>query len=219
MNQSEEIKDLAEALAKAQGQIKGALKDSANPFFAKSGGGGKYADLASVWEACRKPLSDNGLSVLQAPCRLLPLVVEGGTYWMVELETVLMHSSGQWMGQVSSTAIEHPDAQKVGSADTYLRRYSLASFAGVAPEDDDGNAASGKHEGKVEKEKPKAPAGYAEWLNDIKATADEGMVALKAAWLGSLQANRDYLTSTAPKEWEATKLKAEKADKAREVKS
>ena len=62
MIHSEQINELGAALAKAQGLIEGAKKDSANPFF-KS----KYADLASVWEACRKHLSDNGLSVTQCP--------------------------------------------------------------------------------------------------------------------------------------------------------
>ena len=60
MNQSESIAALAAALSKAQASITGALKDSANPFF-KS----KYADLASCWDACRKPLTDNGLAVIQ----------------------------------------------------------------------------------------------------------------------------------------------------------
>ena len=60
MNHSQSIAALASALAKAQSEISGAVKDSANPFF-KS----KYADLESVWSACRKPLTSNGLSVVQ----------------------------------------------------------------------------------------------------------------------------------------------------------
>jgi len=60
--QSEQINELATALAKAQGKITGALKDSANPFY-KS----RYADLASVWDACRAALSENGLAVVQFP--------------------------------------------------------------------------------------------------------------------------------------------------------
>jgi len=58
--QSDQISELTTALAAAQGLIEGALKDSSNPFFKSS-----YADLASVWDAIRKPLSDNGLSVMQ----------------------------------------------------------------------------------------------------------------------------------------------------------
>ena len=62
MLQSESIKELATALAKAQGALKPAVKDSLNPHF-KS----KYADLASVWEACREPLSSNGIAIVQFP--------------------------------------------------------------------------------------------------------------------------------------------------------
>ena len=59
---SEQINELAKALAAAQAEIEGASKDKTNPHF-KS----RYADLASVWEACRKPLSKHGLSVIQGP--------------------------------------------------------------------------------------------------------------------------------------------------------
>jgi len=62
IERSESISELAKALAKAQASIKGAVKDSQNPFFKSS-----YADLESVWDACRKPLTDNGLSVVQIP--------------------------------------------------------------------------------------------------------------------------------------------------------
>jgi hypothetical protein len=56
MNKSDSIKELALALHKAQREIKGALKDSTNPHF-KS----KYADLSSVIEAVKQPLSNNGI--------------------------------------------------------------------------------------------------------------------------------------------------------------
>jgi hypothetical protein len=136
MTRSEQINELAAALAKAQGQIKGAMKDSANPFF-KS----KYADLASVWEAFRQALSTNGLSVRQSPQLLSPSQPDGP--YIVMVQTLLMHTSGQWVQDTAATPIEKMDAQGVGSATTYLRRYALAAFVGVAPEDDDGNAAVG----------------------------------------------------------------------------
>lgn len=127
--QSETIGALAEALAKAQGKIKGATKDAENPYF-KS----KYADLASVWDACRDALSSHGLSVIQttddAP--------EG-----VTVVTTLAHSSGEWIrGRMTLKPVKS-DPQGVGSATTYARRYALAAIVGVAPEDDDGAAASG----------------------------------------------------------------------------
>jgi hypothetical protein len=133
MNKSDDIKELALALSKTQSILKGALKDSNNPFF-KS----KYADLASVWEACREPLAANGLSVVQMPCNDTPD--------SVALETILMHTSGQWISSVFSMPVSKHDAQAVGSAITYARRYALSAVVGIAPEDDDGNLASGKSE-------------------------------------------------------------------------
>lgn len=120
---------LAEALAKAQGAIKPAKKDKANPFF-KS----KYSDLASVWEACREALSTNGIAVVQAPC------INDGVFG---IETKIIHSSGEF--ETSFMPVAAPitaKAQEMGSAITYARRYSLAAMVGVAPEeDDDGNEA------------------------------------------------------------------------------
>lgn len=127
MTTSDQIDKLAEALAKAQGQISGAIKDSTNPFF-KS----KYADLASVMDACRIPLSVNGLAIVQA-ARSSP----GG----VEVETMLIHSSGQWIKESLHLPVVKPDAQGIGSAITYARRYGLAAMVGICPEDDDGNSA------------------------------------------------------------------------------
>ena len=130
MNKSESIKELATALAKAQGQIKGAVKDSANPFF-KS----KYADLASVVEAIRSAFAANGLSYIQS--------VEPSDKDEVRVETTILHSSGEWIGcGVLALPVSKVDAQGYGSALTYARRYSLSAATGVAPEDDDGNAAT-----------------------------------------------------------------------------
>ncbi len=137
-NRSESIAKLAEALSKAQGEIRNASKDALNPHFNRS-----YADLANVWDACREPLSKHGLAVVQIP---------GFSAGMATVLTVLMHTSGEWIeGELGLVPVK-PDPQGVGSALTYARRYSLSAFAGIAPEDDDGNAASGKDA----KDKPKA---------------------------------------------------------------
>lgn len=134
MRTSTDINEVAAALAKAQGQMEGAKKDCANPFF-KS----KYADLASVWAACRDALSANGLSVLQSP-----RLVDKGEQWLVEVETILMHGSGQFIADTLAVPLAKLDPQSIGSAETYCRRYSLAAFVGVAPEDDDGETAMGR---------------------------------------------------------------------------
>jgi len=130
LTHSEQINEIAAALAKAQGAMAPAIKDANNPFFHS-----KYADLASVWDACRKPLTGNGLSIVQSPS------AEGTT---VKLDTILLHTSGQWMRGTASATAKDDGPQAIGSAITYLRRYALQSFAGVAPEDDDGQAAEGK---------------------------------------------------------------------------
>ena len=127
--QTESIAALATALAKAQGQIAPASKDAENPFYKSH-----YADLASIWEACRGPLSANGLAVIQSP-------IDAGA-GRVGLLTRLVHSSGEWISSEVTVRLAKDDAQGLGSALTYLRRYCLAAFIGVtATEDDDANAA------------------------------------------------------------------------------
>lgn len=125
------IADLAAALSKAQGAIRAAIKERDNPGFK----GSKYADLASVWEACRKPLSENGLAIVQSTD------FENGDVW---IRTILLHSSGQKIeGRYPLRPVKN-DPQGYGSAITYARRYCLAAMVGVAPDDDDdGNAATG----------------------------------------------------------------------------
>ena len=130
MEQSEQINELAAALAKAQGEITGALKDSNNPFF-KS----KYADLASCWDACRKPLSENGLAVIQ------PTVEKDGTVYVV---TTLAHSSGQWIRGWLPIKTKDDGPQAQGSGLTYARRYALAGIVGLAQVDDDAEAAQAR---------------------------------------------------------------------------
>ena len=131
MLQSESIANLAKALSTVQGKLTYAKKDSKNPFFKSN-----YADLESVWDACRDLLSANGLAVSQFP----------GTYSDLDksmsLTTILTHNSGEWISQEMSVPVTKPDAQGAGSALTYMRRYALAAVVGVVQADDDGNAAS-----------------------------------------------------------------------------
>jgi hypothetical protein len=130
MEQSEAINELAGALALAQGQMTGALKDTTNSFF-----NSKYADLAACWEACRKPLSDNKLAVIQTTAH------KDGTIYVV---TTLAHASGQWIrGWVPVRSKDH-SAQAEGSGMTYARRYGLTAMVGIAQVDDDGESAQGR---------------------------------------------------------------------------
>jgi hypothetical protein len=131
---SAELKDLFAALAKAQAAMKPAPKTAINPAFKRPGtNGSKYADLADCIETIRAAITPHGLCLLQ---------MYGGP----ELFTLLGHESGQWIR--SRIAIPHFDQltpQQIGSATTYLRRYSLGMVGLVTDEDDDGNAASARH--------------------------------------------------------------------------
>jgi len=128
MNKSESIAALAKALAVAQGELENANKNSSNLHF-KS----KYADLAEILNTVRPVFSKHGLAIVQMPS------FEGG---LASVETLLTYTNGEWISSVCSAPVQKSDPQGVGSAITYLRRYSLAAFAGIAQEDDDANGAS-----------------------------------------------------------------------------
>lgn len=139
MKRSDSINEIAAAMAKAQTGIRNAAMDKTNPAFRS-----KYADLASVWAACRDALSANGLAIFQTPAADGPKVT---------VTTLLAHTSGQWVeGELVVTA-EKATPQGIGSAITYARRYGLSALVGVAPGDDiadtgddDGEAAEGRGE-------------------------------------------------------------------------
>lgn len=130
MRTSESIDKLAEALLRAQQQIRFAAKDSKNPHFRNS-----YADLESVIDAVKGPLNDNGIVFLQTP--------SPSDDGRLHLTTRLMHRSGQWMEDTAVAPLPKQDPQGFGSALTYLRRYSLSAVTGLYQSDDDGNAGSG----------------------------------------------------------------------------
>jgi len=123
------MSEIFKALAKAQKNFEAARKASVNGGF-KS----KYADLSSCMDAVREPLNDQGVFVTQT----LETVEHG-----IVVETLFAHESGEtYMGGKLYIPVMKQDAQGYGSAITYGRRYSLLTACGVAPEDDDGNAAT-----------------------------------------------------------------------------
>jgi hypothetical protein len=133
METSEQINELIDALSKAQGSIVGAVKDSSNPFFKSS-----YADLASVIDADRVPLTENSLAIVQTVST---------DNLGVHITTMLAHKSGQWIRDTLTLTPKDSSPQAVGSCITYGRRYGRAAIVGVAQIDDDGNAASGRGNG------------------------------------------------------------------------
>jgi hypothetical protein len=127
------MKNIATALVKAQKAFGPALKTATNPHFRS-----RYADLSACVEAVMDGLNNNGIALVQQ-CS------ESDTG--VVVETVFIHESGETLscGKLHVPAVKH-DPQGYGSALTYARRYSLMAACGIAPEDDDGNAASRRTE-------------------------------------------------------------------------
>ena len=142
MLKSEQVNELAAALAKAQGQLEGTKKSSSNPFF-KS----KYADLAECWNTCREALTANEISVIQMPEE----INENGR---LNITTMLAHSSGQYISSTLTMTVTKLDPQAIGSAITYGRRYALAAMVGLAQEDDDGEKAMERSKDKKSVESP-----------------------------------------------------------------
>jgi hypothetical protein len=127
MRTSEKIDLIAPAVLAAQKEINNASKDAKNPHYKSS-----YASLGSVIEAVKDPLNKHGICVMQS--------LSDGSEGLY-LTTRLLHQSGQWIEDVAFTPLPKLDPQGVGSACTYLRRYSLAALLCITQEDDDGNAA------------------------------------------------------------------------------
>lgn len=162
-------KNIFAALAAAQMQMGKALKDSSNPAF-KS----KYADLASVMDACMAALNGNGIAVFQ------PTVDdEGGRY----VKTILAHVSGETLECRVPLIVQKNDMQGYGSAVTYARRYGLMSMAGIAPEDDDGNAAA--KAAPMAEERPARNEPTAKAVNEAMTYIEEAtdLADLKARWM------------------------------------
>lgn len=126
MNKSDNIAEIAKALCLAQAEMQKASKSTTNPFF-KS----KYADLEEVIDCVKSVFIKHGLSFTQMP---------GFDNGIVTVETMIMHDSGEWITSTCGCNSPKQDPQGVGSAITYLRRYSLSAVAGLAQEDDDGNS-------------------------------------------------------------------------------
>ncbi len=130
MKTSEQIDAIATAIVSAQAEIEAAPKDKVNPHF-KS----RYADLSSVWDACKKALGKYSIAVIQCPSTTPERYLR--------MTTRLLHKSGQWIENELDLKPMKDDPQAMGSAITYARRYALSSMLGVvSDEDDDGNAAS-----------------------------------------------------------------------------
>lgn len=131
---SQELDAIIPAVCKMQGELVNAARAATNPHFKKT-----YADLASVMDVLRKPLSDNGLCVMIFPATLDEL--------RLTVTSRLFHSSGQWFEARLVVPLDRPGPQAMGSAITYARRYLTMALTGIVAEgeDDDANEANGNN--------------------------------------------------------------------------
>ena len=172
MRQSDSIIELATALAKAQGEIDDATKTGVNPAFRS-----KYADLAAVRAAIREPLAVNDLAVIQ-----LPRSLDGA----VEVETMIVHKSGEFIAETLRMPVQKWDSHGIGSGITYARRYGLMSMLGLAADDNDGNGAVERTSSVAQPTKKPVP----EMSNKLKLSANE------AAGQGTIGLNNWWKTLT-----------------------
>lgn len=178
MLKSDSIKELAAALSKAQNQMSGAAKDKNNPFFNST-----YADMASVVSAIKESFAANNLSYSQ-----FPLMEDG----KVGVETILMHSSGEWMSNILLLPTKKQDPQAAGSAITYARRYALQAIAGIPSKDDDGNSATHQPKAAVQPEIDPKKAAKVYW-----ALSPEEQ---QKRWPTYAQEEQDAIIAATPKE-------------------
>lgn len=197
MRTSDSIAQIAEALAKAQGQIDDATKTGVNPHFRS-----KYADLAAVRAVIREPLAVNDIAVVQ-----MPRTIEN----MVEVETMLVHKSGEFISESLRLPVGKWDAHGIGSGITYARRYGLMALLGIATDDDDGNAA-------VERMPAKAPIHNVQKgsILEIEArqAAAKGNDSLSAYWKKLNEEDRGWFSPDFRKELKAAAIAADQKEEA-----
>ncbi|WP_285905045.1 ERF family protein [Pseudodesulfovibrio pelocollis] len=142
--QSEQIDKIIPALFEAKKVIAEVPTKSDNLEF-----NSRYADYGAVWSACKQPLEDQQLMVIQAP---VPSARDG----CLALETKVVHvPSGQWIASLAEIPLLKRDPQAFGSALTYVRRYALCAVLGIVTKDDDANGAAGKERPQSHSEPPR----------------------------------------------------------------
>jgi hypothetical protein len=167
---SDEIGELAKALPAAQAAIAAITKDASNPHFSS-----RYASLSEIRDAIVPAMNAAGISVLTG-------ISAGDADGRVRVETMLLHTSAQFIRSTHSVRMTRDDAQGTGSAATYARRQALQALLTVAPagEDDDGEGAVGRGSGRppIPPTEPKRPdievrvANLEKTLRQVKTLAD-----------------------------------------------
>jgi len=201
MKMSDEIIELATALSKAQGMIENARADRENTFY-KS----KFADLASIREAIREPLAVNDLSLIQ-----FPRTRDNG----VEVETMILHKSGQYMSETTFWPANKQDVHGLAGALTFGRRQGAMAILNLAPDDDDGNTAVERpaliRNGDPIPVPGKAPAANSDLFKQAEIAANLGSEALRVFWTELSAKDRQMFPSNHLKVLKSTAATADAA--------
>lgn len=168
ISRSESQSKLLAAIMTARGKFVKVKKDKTNTHLKN-----KYATLDSVLDAISPSLTDNDLMVEQS---MLP----GSTAEVMHIVTELIHSSGEFRCYYFTIPIAKKDAQGVGSAFTYARRYALCGIFGLSQADDDAQIATKSAQ---------------DWKKDLDKckTTEELQTTLKAAWGNSDAASKKII--------------------------
>lgn len=154
MKQSDSISKLTTALVTVQQHVTPVAKDATNPHFKN-----RYASLDAIMESVRPLLAGHGLSIIQGGAG--PVSDVNGAICGVSVETMLVHTSGEYVSSILVLPLEKASAQAVGSAVTYGRRYGVAALLALTTEeDDDGNVATANAQNAAPRAAPK-PTGTA----------------------------------------------------------
>lgn len=195
ISHSPEIKEFVSALAKAQGIMRPAVFNRVNPHFKT-----RYADFTSCMDACRSPLSENGLAVMQT-CE----TIDG----KLNLVTMLAHTSGQWMKSEFPLIPSKMDSQGIGSAMTYAKRYSLCGMVGIVADeegDDDGEAAVGRGKQEEQVRQPPRP------VTNVQPPQQPKLNPQQVHTIKSLDAKLDDRTRGTLYSWLTSDLKVERVE-------
>jgi hypothetical protein len=190
MKMSETISSIAAAICEVQGQLDDVVKTELNSHL-KS----KYANLAGVRAAIRDPLAKNGLAIVQGPRK-----AEGG----VEVETMILHKSGEWISESVFIPVTKNDAHGTGAAITYGRRYGIMALLNIAADDDDGNGAIGNSISNTDNSSARMKAAT--------KIAEKGAEALRVWWSDMNSADRKLFSSDELKQLKAVATTVDQKD-------
>lgn len=201
MERSEELNELAAALAQVQGSLPAVVKSQTAKLKGETKAGKyyeysySYASLDAVWDSCRKLLSENNLAIIQIPDE---------TEGHLQLETMLIHASGQWLTS-TLPLIATPDPQKLGSQITYFRRYALSAMLGIVTDEDmDGQQTPSGQQAPQPSSRPSPSAPQAQQAQQSPAQQPQ-------------QAQRPSTAKPPPKDDKAPSTPADKTDLSQET--